>query len=106
QPGRPPPQPPRPVAPRPGGPPPSGPTPCVIDWEYNNAAQTDALAGQIDWQVIIPSDAPPVASYYVQAINKDAPHPAAARLWEEYLFSAEGQNLWLKGFARPILQQE
>ena len=43
------------------------------------------------------------AQYYSQAINKDAPHPAAARLWEEYLYSAEGQNLWLKGYARPVL---
>jgi putative spermidine/putrescine transport system substrate-binding protein len=81
----------------------SGQTPCVIDWEYTNAAQTAALAGQIDWQVTIPSDAPPVASYYIQAINKEAPHPAAARLWEEYLFSPEGQNTWLKGFSRPVL---
>lgn len=84
----------------------SGQTPCVIDWEYNNAAQTVALAGKIDWKVIIPSDAPPVAAYYIQAINKDAPHPAAARLWEEFLYSAEGQNLWLAGFARPILQDK
>ena len=59
--------------------------------------------GDIDWQVVIPSDAPPVASYYIQAINKEAPHPAAARLWEEYLYSPEGQNTWLKGFARPVL---
>ena len=43
------------------------------------------------------------AQYYSQAINKDAPHPAAARLWQEYLYSAEGQNLWLKGYARPAL---
>jgi len=42
-----------------------------------------------------------VAGYYFQAINADAPHPAAARLWEEYLYSDEGQNLWLKGGARP-----
>ena len=84
----------------------SGQTPCVIDWEYTNAAQTDALAGQIDWQVAIPSDAPPVASYYIQAINADAPHPAAARLWQEYLFSPEGQNIWLRGFARPVLQDK
>lgn len=82
----------------------SGQTPCVIDWEYNNAAQTDALAGKIDWKVIIPSDAPPVAAYYIQSINKDAPHPAAARLWEEYLYSPEGQNIWLSGYARPVLQ--
>ena len=82
----------------------SGQTPVVIDWEYNNAAQTDALKGKIDWKVVIPSDAPPVAAYYIQAINKDGPHPAAARLWEEYLYSAEGQNTWLKGYARPVLQ--
>ena len=43
------------------------------------------------------------AQYYSQAINKDAPHPAAARLWQEYLYSAEGQNLLLKGYARPVL---
>ncbi len=43
-----------------------------------------------------------VGSYYVQAINSDAPHAAAARLWEEFLYSDEGQNLWLKGGARPV----
>jgi putative spermidine/putrescine transport system substrate-binding protein len=52
---------------------------------------------------VVPSDAAPVAAYYQQAINKDAPHPAAARLWEEFLFTAEAQNEWLKGFARPVL---
>jgi putative spermidine/putrescine transport system substrate-binding protein len=83
----------------------SGQTPCVIDWEYNNAAQAIGRTDDLDWQVAIPSDAPPVASYYVQAINKDATHPAAARLWEEFLFSPEGQNIWLSGFARPILQE-
>lgn len=84
----------------------SGQTPCVIDWEYNNSAQTAALAGKIDWKVIIPSDSPPVASYYIQAINKDAPHPAAARLWEEFLYTPEAQNLWLVGFARPVFQEK
>jgi putative spermidine/putrescine transport system substrate-binding protein len=44
----------------------------------------------------------PIASFYVQAINKDAPHPAAARLWEEFLYSDEGQNLFLGGGARPV----
>ena len=43
-----------------------------------------------------------VAGYYFQAINADAPHPAAARLWEEFLYSDEGQNLWLAGGARPV----
>ena len=42
------------------------------------------------------------AQYYAQAVNKNAPHPAAARLWQEYLYSDEGQNLWLAGKARPV----
>jgi len=45
-----------------------------------------------------------IGGYYVQAINKQAPHPAAARLWEEFLYSDAGQNLWLKGGARPVRQ--
>ena len=50
----------------------------------------------------VPSDGE-FSQYYSQAVNKDAPHPAAARLWQEYLYSAEGQNLWVKGYARPAL---
>ena len=84
----------------------SGQTPVVIDWDYLNAAQTQELAGSgVDWKVVVPDNAV-VGSFYIQAINKDAPHPAAARLWEEFLYSAEGQNLWLKGFARPVLADE
>ena len=51
---------------------------------------------------MIPSDAPPVAAFYNDAINKDAAHPAAARCWMEYIFSDAGQNTWLKGFALPV----
>ena len=43
----------------------------------------------------------------IQAINKHAPHPAVARLWEEFLYSqgpSGGQNLWLRGGARPVEQ--
>jgi putative spermidine/putrescine transport system substrate-binding protein len=79
----------------------SGQTPCVIDWVYTNASQSDALKGTMDFQVTVPSDAPPVAAFDVQAINKSAPHPAAARLREEYLYSPEGSNAWIKGFAVP-----
>ena len=79
----------------------SGQTPVVIDWDYTNAAQSEGLAGQRDWKVVVPQEAL-VSSYYVQAINKDAPHPAAARLWQEFLYSDEGQNLWLKGYGRPV----
>jgi putative spermidine/putrescine transport system substrate-binding protein len=51
--------------------------------------------------VFVPQNAV-VGGYYVQAVSKDAPHPAAARLWQEFLYSDAGQNLWLKGGARPV----
>ena len=76
----------------------SGQTPVVIDWDYTNAAQTAKLPS---WKVVVPDNAV-VAGYYFQAISKDAPHPAAARLWQEFLYSDEGQNLFLKGGARPV----
>jgi putative spermidine/putrescine transport system substrate-binding protein len=76
----------------------SGQTPVVIDWDYTNAAES---AKMDTWKVLVPSDAV-VAGYYHQAINADAPHPAAARLWQEFLYSDEGQNLWLEGGARPV----
>jgi putative spermidine/putrescine transport system substrate-binding protein len=76
----------------------SGQTPVVIDWDYLNVAETKKLPS---WKVSIPPNAA-VAGYYYQAINKGAPHPAAARLWQEFLFSDEGQNLYLQGSARPV----
>ncbi|MFF5304903.1 ABC transporter substrate-binding protein [Streptomyces sp. NPDC013161] len=80
-----------------------GETPISIDWDYLNAGYADEFKSKgVDWKVSIPGDGQ-YAQYYSQAINKDAPHPAAARLWQEYLYSAEGQNLWLKGYARPAL---
>ncbi|MFJ3671663.1 ABC transporter substrate-binding protein [Streptomyces sp. NPDC090106] len=80
-----------------------GETPISIDWDYLNAGYAEEFASKgLDWKVSVPSDGQ-YAQYYSQAVNKDAPHPAAARLWQEYLYSAEGQNLWLKGYARPVL---
>ena len=76
----------------------SGQTPVVIDWNYLNAARTAKLPS---WQVFVPSNAI-VAGYYYQAVNKDAPHPAAARLWQEFLYSDEGQNLYAAGGVRPV----
>ncbi|KRC99139.1 MULTISPECIES: ABC transporter substrate-binding protein [unclassified Streptomyces] len=80
-----------------------GETPISIDWDYLNAGYADEFTSKgVDWKVSVPSDGQ-FSQYYSQAINKDAPHPATARLWQEYLYSAEGQNLWLKGYARPAL---
>ncbi|WP_328507607.1 ABC transporter substrate-binding protein [Streptomyces sp. NBC_00391] len=80
-----------------------GETPISIDWDYLNAGYADEFKSKgVDWKVVVPEDGK-FSQYYSQAINKDAPHPAAARLWQEYLYSAEGQNLWLAGYARPAL---
>lgn len=75
----------------------SGETPVVFDWDYLNASHR---ADNPNWEVVI-FDGAGYAGYYNQAINKDAPNPAAARLWQEFLYSDEVQNLWLKGGARP-----
>jgi len=76
----------------------NGTTPVVFDWDYLSAAHGKDVPS---WKVFVPNNAI-LGGYYAQAINKNAPHPAAARLWEEYLYSDEGQNLWLKGLARPV----
>jgi putative spermidine/putrescine transport system substrate-binding protein len=79
----------------------SGNTPVVFDWDYLQVGhKTDVPT----WKVFVPSNAV-LGGYYNQAINKSAPHPAAARLWQEFLYSDEGQNLWLKGGARPVRQE-
>lgn len=76
----------------------SGQTPVVIDWDYLNAAETKKLPS---WKVFVPQGAV-LGGYYFQAINAGAPHPAAARLWQEFLYSDAGQNLFLAGGARPV----
>ena len=43
-----------------------------------------------------------VAGVYIQAISAYAPHPNAAKLWMEHLYSDESQLLWLKGYCHPI----
>jgi len=75
----------------------SGETPIVITWNYLAAADAKALEGTVPVDVIIPASSR-WGGVYVQAISKTAPHPNAAKLWEEWLMSDEGQIPWLKGF--------
>jgi putative spermidine/putrescine transport system substrate-binding protein len=81
----------------------SGETPVVFDWSYNNLAAVETAEGR-DWKVaVLPGTA--LGSYYNQAINVDAPHPAAARLWQEFVMSDTVQNLYLAAGAYPVRLQ-
>jgi len=78
-----------------------GTTPIVAMWDYNAMAARDNLKGNPKVDVIVPKTGV-VAGVYVQAISAYAPHPAAAKLWMEHLYSDEGQIGWLKGYCHPI----
>ncbi len=79
----------------------SGETPIRITWTYNGLSDKDALKGNPPVEVAVPTDGK-FGGMYVQAISAYAPHPFAARLWMEYLYSDEGQLIWLKGYCNPI----
>lgn len=79
----------------------SGTTPIVLDWDYLNLAYAQKNAGKVTLDTVVMADAQPLGGFYCQAISKYAPNPAAAKLWMEFLYSDEGQLLFLKGFAHP-----
>jgi putative spermidine/putrescine transport system substrate-binding protein len=83
----------------------SGETPITIDWDYLQQAYAAEFKGVAPWTYLVPADAT-YGDFYAQAINAQAPHPFAARLWEEFLYSDEGQLLWLKGLAHPARFQD
>ncbi|AOG08230.1 MAG: ABC transporter substrate-binding protein [Alphaproteobacteria bacterium] len=77
-----------------------GATPIVVMWDYNALAARDTLAGNPPVEVVVP-DKGVLAGVYVQGISAYAPHPNAAKLWMEHLYSDEGQLGWLKGYCHP-----
>jgi len=77
----------------------SGQTPISIDWDYLNLAYVKEFPAA-NWKVIIPKDGV-YGSFYAQAINAQPPHPWSVRLWQEHLYSDQGQIMFLKGFAHP-----
>ncbi len=99
-----------------------------FSWSFNGpgAVATAAKAGKTV-KYVIPSDAVIKGTPYIMAIPFNAPHPAAARLWTEFLYSENkglgstnlgsvkgltgsqifakingGQNIWISGGALPI----
>jgi putative spermidine/putrescine transport system substrate-binding protein len=78
-----------------------GETPILITWDYLALGYRDTLAGNPPLEVVVPKSAI-FGGVYVQAISAYAPQPNAAKLWQEYLFSDEGQLVWLSGYGHPI----
>lgn len=78
-----------------------GEVPIGILWDFNALGYRAKLDDPQNYEVVIPSDGS-VASAYVSIINKTAPHPNAAKAFQDYLLSDEGQILYAKGYARPI----
>jgi putative spermidine/putrescine transport system substrate-binding protein len=77
-----------------------GATPIIAMWDYNALAGRDSLNGNPPVEVVVPKSGV-LAGVYVQAISAYAPHPNAAKLWMEYLYSDEGQLGWLAGYCHP-----
>ena len=65
------------------------------------SSHRDTAAGNPEIDVTVPKTGR-FGGVYVQAISAYAPHPNAAKLWMEFLYSDEGQNIWLKGYCNPI----
>ena len=78
-----------------------GETPIVIRWDYLALGDRDSLKGNPNIQVSVPPSGI-LGGVYVQAISAFAPHPNAAKLWMEHLYSDEGQLIWLSGYGHPI----
>ncbi|MBK9709851.1 MAG: extracellular solute-binding protein [Kouleothrix sp.] len=78
-----------------------GETPILITWDYLALGYRDTLKDNPPVEVVVPKTGV-LAGVYVQAISAFAPHPNAAKLWMEYLYSDEGQVIWLKGYGHPI----
>lgn len=104
---------------------------ATITWDFNGpgAIASSTAAGK-PLKFVIPSDVALQGTPYLQAINAKAPHCAAARLWEEFLYSQNigksskeitaadkklsgsklfklimgGQNIWVAGAAHPITE--
>ncbi len=70
-------------------------------WDFNALSFRAKLPNKADYEVLIPADGS-ITSGYSTLINKNAPHPQAARLAREFILSDAGQLNLARGHARPI----
>jgi putative spermidine/putrescine transport system substrate-binding protein len=79
----------------------SGEVKVAIKWDYLGLAVRDKAAGAPNITVTIPKSGS-LASPYADIVAAKAPHPNAAKLWQELIYSDAAQLLFLKGYAHPI----
>jgi len=79
----------------------SGEVKVAIKWDYLGLAVRDKAAGAPNIAVTIPATGS-LASPYADIVAAKAPHPNAAKLWQELIYSDAAQLLFLKGYAHPI----
>jgi putative spermidine/putrescine transport system substrate-binding protein len=77
-----------------------GETPILITWDYLALGYKDILKGNPDIEVVVPKSLV-FAGKYIQSISAYAPRPNAAKLWMEFIYSDEGQLIFLKGYGHP-----
>jgi putative spermidine/putrescine transport system substrate-binding protein len=75
-----------------------GECPIALFWDFDGLSRKRDL--KMNLEIVIPSDGS-VAGMYIQFIAKNAPHPNAAKLMLETMFSDEGQLSYANGFVHP-----
>ena len=79
-----------------------GEIPILIGYE-NDGLKAKYADGMGDAaEVVIPQDGS-VSAPYAMSLVKNAPNPAAARLWLNFVMSEEGQVLFAQGYVRPAV---
>ncbi|MDN3919164.1 ABC transporter substrate-binding protein [Roseateles violae] len=74
----------------------------LLLWDFQALGMRSRLArGAPEYEVLIPADGS-ITSGYTPIINRHAPHPNAALLVREFIFSDAGQLNLARGYARPI----
>mgnify|MGYP001066712392 CR=1 FL=1 len=72
----------------------------TLVWDFNGLGYRDKIDAK-RFDVCIPQEGS-IRTGYTTIINKYAPHPNAAKLTREYIFSDEGQINLAKGYAKPV----
>jgi putative spermidine/putrescine transport system substrate-binding protein len=83
----------------------TGETAVRVTWDYNALAAVDSFEGNPTAEVVIPASGR-FAGVYVQAISAYAPNLDNAKLWMDFLYSDEGQLLWMEGYCHPIREAD